>query len=709
MPQLDKLLALFDQPATILCSGVLLLATAFICKRFWKRDAATTSTKDPVAPETELEVIREYVENPDLFEQHMDSLEAEFADRLFESAKSELVGLLEAHMQTTHLQLSPIWPSVRHLAENVWYLTRPSESQIGLMIHLKNQLSVDSEQLQYNSIWQDFLEFSKDFKWVRLDYAISSESSSEGKVGEVHCLWLIRFQPLNESESGFVNPGRTLIGKTDANKRNIKAKGCGQEANRIGSIAAQKGSSQGIIPALERARKSGRSEALTTKVLAVAFVEPIMRDQELFKNDQQWQKQSPTLDRSYMCSAMRRVVRERRISYRVGPALFRCLQFLWEPHHLKPLYPHNEKPSFSKASLHQRLSRMPSIDKESPEKNKRLFFHSIPVDAGEEVSATPVTESDLVESAGIGLAFKGSAGLKAATREINLLARNVGNSLAKASSIDGPKPDDLPGAENSAASSDLLVSAFLLVNGWAKAPSVSEKTTYFKVSSQAFKSKKVAIRRKLPSFFLHRQRSDKKMLMPLTQIQDGKWLMTTLSRRTNSSQQVFPIGLPCRNWIKVGLYWPSAAPSARARRRKLSADAFIRGVTGFSKPCFASQTRVWTVYFIASTNATNGEQRAPSSFAYALTRTPSLNDIPSRSSFLYSDRVIAYSDDYWFRNKSSNQMPSAAGCSTKVSGDTYAQRLSGSEGDGAYSNEGLSHTDLPTSGAYIPSSRPAVF
>ena len=105
----------------------------------------------------------------------------------------------------------------------------------------------------------------------------------------------------------------------------------------------------------------------------------------------------------------------------------------------------------------------------------------------------------------------------------------------------------------------------------------------------------------------------------------------------------------------------------------------------------------------------NGEQRAPSSFAYALTRTPSLNDIPSRSSFVYSDRVIAYSDDYWFRNKSSNQMPSAAGCSTKVSGDTYAQRLSGSEGDGAYSNEGLSHTDLPTSGAYIPSSRPAVF
>ncbi|KAK1553007.1 hypothetical protein Q3G72_027101 [Acer saccharum] len=60
---------------------------------------------------------------------------------------------------------------------------------------------------------------------------------------------------------------------------------------------------------------------------------------------------------------------------------------------------------------------------------------------------------------------------------------------------------------------------------------------------------------------------------------------------------------------------------------------------------------------------------APSSFAYALTRTPSLNSIPSRSSFLYSDRVIAYFDDYWFRNKSSNQMPFAAECSTKVSGD----------------------------------------
>ena len=70
---------------------------------------------------------------------------------------------------------------------------------------------------------------------------------------------------------------------------------------------------------------------------------------------------------------------------------------------------------------------------------------------------------------------------------------------------------------------------------------------------------------------------------------------------------------------------------------------------------------MWTVYLIASTNASavlaaqlyrggffssrpcvtaNGEQRAPSSFAYALTRTPSLNDIPSGSSFVYSDRCI---------------------------------------------------------------------
>ncbi|TXG46257.1 hypothetical protein EZV62_028288 [Acer yangbiense] len=218
MPQLDKLLALFDQPATILCSGVLLLATAFICKRFWKRDAATTSTKDPVAPETELEVIREYVENPDLFEQHMDSLEAEFADRLFESAKSELVGLLEAHMQTTHLQLSPIWPSVRHLAENVWYLTRPSESQIGLMIHLKNQLSVDSEQLQYNSIWQDFLEveaFIQDSSYAansRFGYRkIARELPREGENSHL-CQW----DPLiSEQPAGYLNQ-RKQVGLLDS-------------------------------------------------------------------------------------------------------------------------------------------------------------------------------------------------------------------------------------------------------------------------------------------------------------------------------------------------------------------------------------------------------------------------------------------------------------------------------------------------------------
>lgn len=43
--------------------------------------------------------------------------------------------------------------------------------------------------------------------------------------------------------------------------------------------------------------------------------------------------------------------------------------------------------------------------------------------------------------------------------------------------------------------------------------------------------------------------------------------------------QGFPIGLPCRNWIEVGLDAPSAAPFARARRRKLSPrfqDPFFR-------------------------------------------------------------------------------------------------------------------------------------
>lgn len=66
----------------------------------------------------------------------------------------------------------------------------------------------------------------------------SSESSSEGKVGEVHCLWLIRFQPLNESESGFFNPpswGRTLIGKTDASQAQswacLAGKGIGLKAH----------------------------------------------------------------------------------------------------------------------------------------------------------------------------------------------------------------------------------------------------------------------------------------------------------------------------------------------------------------------------------------------------------------------------------------------------------------------------------------------
>jgi len=39
---MEKLLALVDQPATILCTGVLFVATTFICKRLW--DDATTST-----------------------------------------------------------------------------------------------------------------------------------------------------------------------------------------------------------------------------------------------------------------------------------------------------------------------------------------------------------------------------------------------------------------------------------------------------------------------------------------------------------------------------------------------------------------------------------------------------------------------------------------------------------------------------------------
>lgn len=57
--------------------------------------------------------------------------------------------------------------------------------------------------------------------------------------------------------------------------------------------------------------------------------------------------------------------------------------------------------------------------------------------------------------------------------------------------------------------------------------------------TQAFKSKKVAIRRKLPSFFLHRQRSDKKMLMPLTQIQDGKGLIGVTTPLPNARSLFF--------------------------------------------------------------------------------------------------------------------------------------------------------------------------
>lgn len=125
------------------------------------------------------------------------------------------------------------------------------------------------------------------------------------------------------------------------------------------------------------------------------------------------------------------------------------------------------------------------------------------------------------------------------------------------------------------------------------------------------------------------------------------------------------------------------------------AAQLYRGGISASRPCV--------------TVTANGEQRAPSSFAYALTRTPSLNDIPSRSSFvyLYSDRVIA--DDYWFRNKSSNQMPSAAGCSTKVSGETYAQRLSGSEGAHTQTRGFPTRIYQPLGLTSIPSSRPTVF
>ncbi|GMN64744.1 hypothetical protein TIFTF001_033827 [Ficus carica] len=50
---------------------------------------------------------------------------------------------------------------------------------------------------------------------------------------------------------------------------------------------------------------------------------------------------------------------------------------------------------------------------------------------------------------------------------------------------------------------------------------------------------KTVIRRKLPSFFLHRQRSDKKMLMPLTQIQDGKGLIDVITPLPNARSLFF--------------------------------------------------------------------------------------------------------------------------------------------------------------------------
>lgn len=60
-----------------------------------------------------------------------------------------------------------------------------------------------------------------------------------------------------------------------------------------------------------------------------------------------------------------------------------------------------------------------------------------------------------------------------------------------------------------------------------------------KDSQTHLKSKKVAIRRKLPSFFLHRQRSDKKMLMPLTQIQDGKGFIGVTTPLPNARSLFF--------------------------------------------------------------------------------------------------------------------------------------------------------------------------
>ncbi|KAM7460632.1 hypothetical protein LguiB_036023 [Lonicera macranthoides] len=67
-----------------------------------------------------------------------------------------------------------------------------------------------------------------------------------GSSGETACYRIA------SHEIDHIRPRDKLINSFVNEKWNIKAKGCGQEANRIGSIAAQKGSSQGIIPALER-------------------------------------------------------------------------------------------------------------------------------------------------------------------------------------------------------------------------------------------------------------------------------------------------------------------------------------------------------------------------------------------------------------------------------------------------------------------------
>ncbi|GMN70946.1 hypothetical protein TIFTF001_054553 [Ficus carica] len=89
----------------------------------------------------------------------------------------------------------------------------------------------------------------------------------------------------------------------------------------------------------------------------------------------------------------------------------------------------------------------------------------------------------------------------------------------------------------------------LVSNGRAKEANLNDQTNpqqghlpimyLVKTQTQAFKSKKVAIRRKLSSFFLHRQRSDKKMLMLLTQIQDGKELIGVTTPLPNARSLFF--------------------------------------------------------------------------------------------------------------------------------------------------------------------------